>query len=88
MENLIGIVTGLIGIAGAVIGVISWYTGSVEKRYAAQRDFGHLKNSQLQLSNNLDRLFSDLENHLDRQDDALNQLKLKVIELCGKAGHH
>ena len=81
MENILGIVTGVIGIIGAIVGGMTWYKGSVEQRYAAQRDFGHLRRNQEQLITNVDRLFSDLENHLDRQDGEIQNLKLKLIEL-------
>lgn len=39
-----------LGLLGFLSGLILWYRGSVEKRYAAERDFGHLRRNQEQQS--------------------------------------
>lgn len=39
-----------LGLLGFLSGAILWYRGSIEKRYAAERDFGHLKRNQEQMS--------------------------------------
>jgi hypothetical protein len=62
-----------LAIAGAtLLGLIStalmWYRSSVEKSYAAQRDFNHLRNSISSLSASIDKL-------LDNQEEALEQLQ-------------
>ena len=54
--------------ACTLIGLISsallWYAGKVEKSYAAQREFGHLKKSLEQLNENISELFKEQEEQL------------------------
>lgn len=39
-----------LGLLGFLSGLILWYRGAIEKRYAAERDFGHLKRNQEQMA--------------------------------------
>lgn len=76
LSSLISLGLGLISfLSGAVL----WYKGSVEKRYAAQRDFGHLKNNYKQLALALDTFSKESDERFDRIDDTLKELKL-IIE--------
>lgn len=61
MQEIMGVVTFFLGTAGAIFGGVSWYKGSVEKRYAAERDIGHLKRSIEQINANIDYYRQDLE---------------------------
>lgn len=62
-------VAALIGIITFVGGLIAWYRGAVQKEYASQRDWEHVKNNQKQLATNLDFMFKEIEYKLDKITD-------------------
>ena len=68
---------GVIGMSGAVFGAIAWYRGSVEKAYAAKRDFGHLKNNYKGLSGAIADIDKTLDTRFDRID--LEQRETKAL---------
>lgn len=41
------------GITSLIGGFLLWHRGSVEKRYAAERDFNHIRNGMSTLTGNL-----------------------------------
>lgn len=53
-----------------------WYSGAIQKRYAAQRDYEHLKKNYEQLSANLDRLVRD-------QTEGMYEITLELKEVKG-----
>ena len=59
LADLAGKLTGLIAF---VSGGILWYKGSVEKRYAAERAFEHLRKNQEQMSQSLSMILEEIEN--------------------------
>ena len=70
-----------LGLASFLGGLLLWYRGAVEKQYAAQRDFGHLKRHYEQMGQNLvtltrefDRRFDDLEADIKDVKSFLNVL--------------
>lgn len=63
--------TSLLSIA---IAVVSWYSASVQKKYASQRDFQHLKNNYEQLSQGQAHIMKDI-------DAGFDQAKLDMIEV-------
>lgn len=72
MVEYIGITIGILTFIG---GLLAWYKGAVEKDYASKRDWGHVKNSQQQLSQNVGFLFKDMDARFDRVDAQLLELK-------------
>lgn len=56
----------LIGILTFVGGLIAWYKGTVQKEYASQRDWEHVKNNQKQLVENLNFIFKEIDEKLDK----------------------
>lgn len=74
-------------------GTIAWYSAFVQKRYAAQRDFEHLKrnfeqNSQAlkvlredlqDLSKVLDSRFDSLDRNADEIRNKLNVILIKIL---------
>lgn len=77
--DLASILSISMGLFSFLAGALLWYKGSVEKRYAAQRDFGHLKNSYNQLSRALETLVKEQDERFDQIDDSVKELKL-IIE--------
>lgn len=65
----------LIGILTFIGGIVAWYRGAVQKAYASQRDWEHVKNNQRELVQNLNFLFKELDSRLDRIDSQNTELK-------------
>lgn len=62
-------------------GVLAWYSANVQKSYAAQRDFEHLKRNYAQMTENLREVAEELDRRfdaLDRDNDDIRQ-KLNVM---------
>lgn len=63
LNDFIAIGGFILGIITAFAGWLAWYGSSVKKRYAAERDFAHLKRNYEQLAENqkeMIRLLDDL----------------------------
>ena len=65
LNNLITLLTflggGIAGITGTLLGLARWYASSEKKKYAAERDFQHLKRAQEQLSEGLKLISEEVE---------------------------
>ncbi len=70
-----------IGILSLLGGFFLWYKGSVEKRYAAERDFAHLRRNQEQISNALATIDKFLDDKLDEQRGELKEIKAHCLAL-------
>lgn len=81
MIEILGLIAAIIGILLTVgSGVFWWYQQNIQKelkRYAAEREFGHIKNSLLQISNNLVNEFQDLERKLDEIKSDIQEIKFE-----------
>lgn len=81
MENLsvlIGIATGFISLGTAVIGIGAFLRASARKEYASQRDIGHLKNNQQQLTENVKELWRQGDERFDSIDRQLDRLEMHL----------
>lgn len=72
----------LTNIFGVIVWYAVWYANSEKKKYAAERDFNHLKNNQKGISDGIahiaddfDKRFDELEKHLSLQDYDLLEIK-------------
>lgn len=78
-------VAALIGIITFIGGLIAWYRGAVQKEYASQRDWEHVKNNQKQLTNNLDFIFKEIDQKLDKiiddHDKRFDKIDVSQIKL-------
>lgn len=70
--ELLAVVVSLLTFAG---GVIAWYSASVQKRYASQRDFEHLKRNYEQLASNQNEIVKDLDKGFDSLILELKEVK-------------
>lgn len=61
----------LLGLGTTVNAAIIWYSNSVKKRYAAERDFEHLKNNYKQLASNQNLILEELD---DVKDSIIKEL--------------
>lgn len=71
---IIGIGTGVLSVLTFLGGTYAYIKSSATRKYASEREIGHLKKSLEQLSSNV----AFLEQDLDRRMDAID---LKLIEI-------
>lgn len=81
MVEILGLVMGIIGTGLAIGSGFFWYADSTAKKeikkYAAEREFGHIKNSLLQLTTNLANDFQDIERKLDEIKSDIQEIKFE-----------
>lgn len=70
-----------IGILSLLAGFFLWYKGSVEKRYAAERDFQHLRRNQEQMADAISSIDKFLDDRLDEQRGELKEIKSLCISV-------
>lgn len=63
----------LMGVGTMLVGVVAWISQSSKKRYAAERDFEHLKRNYQQLAEGQATLLRELEERADRLQMALER---------------
>lgn len=80
------ILAAVISTATFVGGILAWYSANVQKRYAAQRDFEHLKRNYQQLAQNqttilevMDKRFDSLDRDADDVRQKLNVIMIKIL---------
>ena len=78
MGTVATVVSLAIGVITFIGGLLAWYRGAVEKRYAAERDFNHLKRNYEQLANSLGSLMKDEEDRFDELRLELRELKFQL----------
>ena len=61
LQNLISLLTFLAGAGSAVWAMVRFYAQSEKKRYAAERDFNHLRNNQEQMKESIKALSSEID---------------------------
>lgn len=64
-----------LGVASFVGGLALWHKGSVEKSYAAQRDFAHLKRQYEQMTQIMVDRSRELDKRLDNLEADLRDIK-------------
>lgn len=48
-----------------VVGAILWYANAEEKKYAAERDFAHIRRNQEQMQQGLNTLLNEFDRRFD-----------------------
>lgn len=64
-----------LAIGSNLIWLLVTYANGEKKKYAAERDFNHIKNNQIQISQGIGLLTKDLDNRLDDIDKNLVEIK-------------
>jgi hypothetical protein len=77
MDNYFNIISLVMGLSSFIGGMVLWYRGSVEKRYAAERDFAHLRRNYEQLCQEL----MELEEKIDTKSGTLLTQFLEIKAL-------
>lgn len=83
LQSVIGFVISIVTFSG---GLLAFWRGSVEKRYAAERDFNHLKNNQLQIGEAIAMLQRDVDDNQHKIEVELAQLKTLLTVVIAKTG--
>jgi hypothetical protein len=73
----------VLGVATFAGGLIAWYRARVEKSYAAQRDFGHVKESIKSLTTNLNSLKDWEDARFDAINATLSDIKSMLYGVYG-----
>lgn len=76
-----------IGIITFLGGTLAWYSGAVEKRYAAQRDFAHLRENQKQISQGVSDLFKEQDRRFDELERESTEIKSLIMNLLMRTGN-
>lgn len=61
MAEQLGLISLVLGLFATVASGLSWYQSKVKKEYAAERDFAHLRNGQIEASKLLARVADEIE---------------------------
>lgn len=77
-EILIAFCGVLVGLVPYGIGMIVWYANTEKKKYAAERDFNHLKNNQKDISNGIAHLAENIEHDLEVITRDILEIKIKL----------
>lgn len=75
MKPTIELIAISISICTFLAGGFAWYSATVVKRYAAQRDFEHLRRNYAQLAENQKTIMSEFDKRCDQIDLALIETK-------------
>lgn len=62
----------------AFMGALLWYIQSEKKKYAAERDFQHIRNNQKNISDSIALLTRDLEDKLDCIGRDILEIKISL----------
>lgn len=87
-ELVIALIGCFIGIGGAAAAVFARWRASIEKGYAAQRDFQHLRRNQEQISQGIAQIDKDLDARLDRLDLGINRIESMLHTLLANSQPH
>ncbi len=75
MKPTLELILMFVSLASFLSGLIMWYGGKVQKSYAAQRDFEHLKRNYSQLAENQAAIMREFDKRCDQIDMALLETK-------------
>lgn len=65
----------LIGISGAIVGVVSWWRGAIEKQYAARQAFNSLSERQAILESSVSGLIEAINEWHKCNDERLDRIE-------------
>lgn len=68
-------------IFGVVVWYAVWYANAEKKKYAAERDFNHLKNNQKDISNGIAEIAKDFDIRFDELDKRFNSQDHDLLEI-------
>ncbi len=75
------IITFALALGGHVTWAVVFFANSIKRRYAAERDFNHLKNNQKQITDNIAFGFKEIDDRFDRIDDRFDRIDRDLLEI-------
>lgn len=81
MQNWLALAGFVLGLFTSLAGALAWYATSVRKRYAAERDFQHLKRNYEQLAANQGVMlsnFAELDSKLGDIHEAIADMDARM----------
>lgn len=75
---ILGIGTGVLSVCTFLGGFYAYLKSSERKKYASEREIGHVKNSIQQMSQNVDFLTKEIDRRLDSIDLKLLEIGTKI----------
>lgn len=85
IEIITAIIGLIIGVSGAIAAIYTRWKASIEKGYAAQRDFAHLRRNQEQMSQGIAEINKDTDGRFDRLDLAVNRIESMLHTLLANS---
>lgn len=79
MGNYLALGGFILGLLTSLFGAIAWYGSAVQKRYAAERDFQHLKRNYEQLAANQGTILASLND----TNEKLGDIHTELADLTG-----
>ncbi|MBW4479677.1 MAG: hypothetical protein KME54_23230 [Tolypothrix brevis GSE-NOS-MK-07-07A] len=67
-----------VGFIPYVINATLWFVSAEKKKYAAERDFQHLKNNQKDISSGIASLGKDIDDYMHDLNRDILEIKLKL----------
>lgn len=61
-----------------VLGGVVWFANAEKKRYAAERDFAHIRRNQEQMQQGLTSLFNELDRRFDTVERDILEIKTSL----------
>ena len=86
IENLKTLIGLLIGLFSFLSGAALWYKGSIEKKYAAERDFAHLRRNQEQIASGIVAVNDEIDERFHAMNLELVQIKALLMAVLAKSG--
>ena len=84
IDTLIAFSSLLLAFLTTSAGVILWYVNSEKKKYAAERDFNHIRRNQEQMQLSLNHLFEEI----DRRFQNVERDVLEIRTILDLKRHH
>lgn len=79
IETILAIGGFVLALGSNLVWALVIFANAQKKAYAAERDFNHLKNNQLSISDGIVTGFKDIESSIDRIEKEIVELKAWFI---------
>lgn len=81
INDFLGLVSGILAIAGAVGTALFYYRSTVEKRYAAERDFAHIRRNIETVGQAIAQLDDTMQERFDKLDGSVAETRHDLKEI-------
>lgn len=78
IELMIGIGGFILAVTSSLTGFMFWFANSEKKKYAAERDFQHIRKNQEQTNLSLATILSEIDKRFDILDRDILEIKMNI----------